>query len=64
MPISDKKEWLNPKEVFEIYGLTEEYQRTMRGQRRIPFTKVGSSVRYNKAKLDEWMENGSVEVEK
>ena len=57
------KEWLNPQEVKEEFGIALNTQAKYRMDRRIPFSKInGKFIRYNRYKLYEWFESYSVEV--
>lgn len=64
--VESKKRWLNPSELEAEYGIKRNTQSKMRmrsAKIKIPFSKIGSKiVRYDRHKLDEWLENNAVEV--
>ena len=48
---------LTPKEVGEILGVSEDKLRRLRAKKEgPPFIKIGGSVRYDRAKLQEWID--------
>jgi len=64
--VESKKRWLSPFDVEEEYGIKKGTQSKMRmrsAKVKIPFSKIGAKiVRYDRYKLDEWLENNAVEV--
>ena len=54
------KEWLNPHELMELYGIAVNTQAKWRVEKKIPYSKVGKFVRYSKAEINEWLKNHSV----
>ncbi len=59
---SHQKRWLNPKELYEVYGFTESNQGKLRMKRAIPFSKIGNYIRYDRIEIDKWIESNAVEV--
>lgn len=63
--LQEQKRWLSPFDVEEEYGIKKGTQSKMRirsAKIKIPFSKIGSKiVRYDRYKLDEWLENNAVE---
>jgi excisionase family DNA binding protein len=51
---------LNIREVATYTGLSIHTLYAMVSQRRIPFVKLGSSVRFDKAKVDDWIKRNTV----
>lgn len=62
LPSPQKKEWLNADELEIEFGLNKGTQRNMRYKKRIPYSKIGGIVKYSRAKINEWLENHSIEV--
>ena len=55
-----KKRWLSPNE-FEIeFGITKSTQAKMRMNHKIPYSKVGNLVKYDRNKIDKWLEEHTI----
>ena len=52
--------WLDPKQLFKIYGFSVSRQAALRADRRIPFHRVGKYIRYKKSNIDAWLEDHKV----
>ena len=52
--------WLTPKELEEKYSFSISRQARLRMERKIPFSKIGRYIRYNKEAINEWLENARV----
>lgn len=52
----NEKRWINPKEFRAEFGISENVQSTMRREKKIPFSKVGGFVLYDKKLIDKWLE--------
>lgn len=48
--------YLSPAEVQKIYGLKESSQRTLRGQRKITYTKIAGRVAYKQEWIEAWID--------
>ena len=57
-----KKRWLNPEELDAEYGIRPSNQAKLRMQRKIPFSKIGGYVKYDRFEIDKWLESHSVQV--
>jgi len=55
---------LNVKELSELTGLSENTIYCWVSQRRIPFVKLGRLTRFDLQKIEEWIEENSVEEKK
>lgn len=60
--MSNTSKWMNTDELAEEYGIKKSTQALYRSKKKIPFSKIGGFVYYNKNKIDEWIENHSVEM--
>ena len=49
------------KSCSEITGLAERTLRNMVSQKKIPFYKIGKSVRFSQEKISVWLEEHAVE---
>ena len=58
---SSKKRFLDVKEASEYLGLAESTLYGMVSERRIPFTKMGRRLKFDRDKLDRWIRDHSVE---
>jgi len=56
------KRWLTPDDLVKEYDFSKSNQEKLRMNRKIPFSKVGRYVRYDRAKIDQWLENNSIDV--
>lgn len=55
-----EKRWLNPVE-FEIeFGIKRSTQAKMRMAYKIPFSKVGKFIRYDRTLINKWLEEHSL----
>ncbi len=57
-----QKRWLTPNELFREYLISESTQAKYRMERKIPFSKIGKYVRYDRVKIEQWLEDNAVEV--
>lgn len=57
-----KKEWLTPHELEVEYGFSKSTQSKYRMDRKIPFSKIGKYIRYNRHEINKWLEDNKVEV--
>ncbi len=51
---------LDIREVATYTGLSPHTLYTMVSQRRIPFVKLGGALRFDKAKVDDWIKINTV----
>ena len=51
---------LDIREVATYTGLSTHTLYNMVSQRRIPYVKLGGALRFDKAKVDDWIKNHSV----
>ena len=57
-----QKRWLTPNELFREYGFSESTQAMYRMDRKIPFSRIGKYIRYDRDEIDKWLEDNAVEV--
>lgn len=51
-----KKDWLNPKEVYKEFGLSVSTLAKWRMKNKnIPFTKIGSAVKYKRSDIEAFL---------
>lgn len=55
-----QKRWINPKEFKEEFGMSENTQSTMRKEKKIPYSKIGGFVYYDRALINTWLEKHNV----
>ncbi len=55
-----KKRWLSPFELEKEFGIKEGTQATLRMNKKIPFSKVGRFIRYDRHEIDKWLESHKV----
>ena len=56
-----EKRLLNIKEASEYLGIPKGSLYKLVWQRRIPFVKIGKALRFDKEKIDKWIEENTVE---
>jgi len=56
------KRWLNPNELLEEYGFGLSNQQKLRAKQKIPFSKIGRYIRYDRKDIDLWLENNKVDM--
>ncbi len=59
-PTLDQLTWLDPKQLERFYGMKNTHQKHLRKQNRIPYSKVGSYIRYKKSEIEAWLDAGKV----
>ncbi len=57
--ISEKR-WLTPKDLFDEFLIGLQTQAKMRRDKRIPYSKVGKFIRYDREAINEWLEDHAV----
>ena len=60
--MNERKRWLTPNELEEEFLISKSSQGKLRMNRRIPFSKVGKFIRYDRVEIDKWLEEHKVEV--
>ena len=54
------KEWLSPEELEAEYGISIHAQNRLRMNRKIPYSKIGKYVRYNRKEIDKWLKEHEI----
>lgn len=54
------KRWLRPADLAEEFGISTQTQADMRSQGRIPYSKRGKFVYYDREKIDTWLEDAAM----
>jgi len=49
--------WLTIEDVEREYGFNRNTQYRMRKLKKIPFSKVGKKIRYDRIELNKWLED-------
>jgi len=60
--VQQKKQWLTPDDLEAEFGFSKSTQAKYRMNRKIPFSKVGKYIRYNRDEIDKWLKDNSVEL--
>ena len=55
-----KKDWLTPDDLQEEFGFSKSRQAKLRMIRVIPFSKIGSYIRYSRAEINQWLTDAKV----
>jgi len=62
MQVSTPKRWLNPNDLLEEFGFGLSNQAKLRMTKKIPFSKIGRYIRYDRLEIDKWLENNKVDM--
>lgn len=54
------KKWLTPNDVAEEFGFSKSRQARLRMERKIPFSKIGSYIRYNRETINKWLTDARI----
>ncbi len=57
------KKWLDPKKLMLEYGIAISTQALYRRKKKIPYSKIGGFIYYNRKKIDAWIESHMIDVE-
>jgi predicted DNA-binding transcriptional regulator AlpA len=55
-----KNNWLDPKNLLSEYGVSITTQNRLRMERKIPYSKIGKMVRYNRDEIETWFSDHKV----
>ncbi len=58
--MKSQKQWLTPYELEEEYGILRSTQAKMRMARKLPYSKIGKYVRYNRDEIDQLFKDAKV----
>lgn len=58
--ITPPKRWLRPNDLAEEFGIAKGTQAEMRSLGKIPYSKRGKFVYYDREKINEWLENAAM----
>ena len=59
---STQKRWLNADDLFKEYGFGISNQHKLRTNKKIPFSKIGRYIRYDRIEIDKWLELNRVDT--
>lgn len=57
---TQNKQWLTPLELEEDYGFSKSRQARLRMENKIPYSKIGSYIRYSRTAINQWLEDARV----
>jgi len=55
-----KKRWLSPTDFETEFDISKSTQAKLRMQKKIPYSKVGGFIRYDREKIDKWFEDHKI----
>jgi len=61
-PKTTPKRWLNGDELANEYGFSKSNQAKLRMKNKIPYSKIGRYIRYDRIEIDKWLEHNKIEV--
>ncbi len=59
-----RQTWLTLAELAELLNITERHVRRLVAENRIPYTKVGGRIRFNLARVEDWLNQNSHEPDR
>ncbi len=60
--MNEQKQWLDGDELHDEYGFSKSTQAKYRMDRKIPFSKIGRYIRYDRKEIDKWLKANAVQV--
>ena len=60
METTQNKLWLTPNELEAEYSFSKSRQARLRMESKIPYSKIGSYIRYSREAINQWLENARV----
>ena len=55
-----QKRWLTPQDLLTEFNISIKIQNRLRSEKKIPYSKVGRQVRYDRVEINKWLENHAV----
>lgn len=55
-----QREWLTPENLEEEFGIKKNTQTHWRKEKKIPYSKLGGFIFYNRRNLYEWLESHTI----
>ena len=55
-----QKQWLTPDDLQQEFAFSKSRQAKLRMERKIPFSKIGSYIRYSRHDINQWLEEAKV----
>jgi excisionase family DNA binding protein len=62
--ITPKLTWLTLDELTHMLQISERHVRRLVAENRIPYTKVGGRLRFNLARIQDWLDENSREPDR
>ena len=56
------QQWITPTQLFEEYKFALSTQAKYRMERKIPFSKVGRYIRYNRDEINQWLADHAMKM--
>jgi len=56
------KEWLTPRELEKEYSMSIGNQAKLRMNKKIPHSKIGKYIRYNRDEINNWLKMHEVKT--
>jgi len=57
-----EKRWLSPNDLLEEFGFSLANQAKLRSHRKIPFSKMGHYIKYDRFELNQWFESNKIDM--
>jgi hypothetical protein len=56
----EQNNWLTPAQMELEYFFSKSRQARLRMEKKIPYSKIGSYIRYSREAINKWLEDASV----
>ena len=56
----EQNNWLTPAQMELEYFFSKSRQAMLRMEKKIPYSKIGSYIRYSREAINKWLEDASV----
>ena len=60
--MDQNKRWLTPSDFEKEFAIPRNSQCNLRSKKRIPYSKIGGYIRYDRDKINDWLENHCFDI--
>jgi hypothetical protein len=55
-PLESARKWYKTKDIEDLFGISKGKQQQLRNSKELPFTKIGKTIYYSSADIDQILE--------
>ncbi len=55
-----QKRWLTPQDLLTEFNISIKIQNRLRSEKKMPYSRVGRQVRYDRIEIDKWFEEHKI----